>query len=321
MAQNDTLEASVITLFGAPGPLVNAFGIMKQKPGSGGGWERCSIANELGHKVKVWPLEQLTPEWVTDNFGYGTFRCSWFGLNPEAVDARERTKALGHGCHVELVEPARTVHHVAPVAPAAQPAPLSNLPGMSEAMALLSFADQRSAKSLESIISMASILSRGGNQDSATMMQMILDRQTEQFRTLVERSDQQMAAMRAEISSLRAELDGDDDEGGGSVGSVARAAAPLFRPGKPIGDGLKAALANYVAENPDQVVGLIKEVPALLKAVSKVAAELQPQPPAAPPAPPVAAPKPRPRVVEPPPQPGLNALLAAKPEAKESAAE
>lgn len=321
---NDVLPVVLARAIGRPGVGVNYWGILKKD--RTGKWKRCRHPDPSGTHVESWPLAELSTETILERWGEGEFRTEWFVVDPDAEEATDRFKGAGTGRPFALDAPAP-----APAPPPVVAAPSfqrPNIPGLGDAMALLEFADQRNNQSMLTTIRMAELLTGNrASSDMTPMFQLMLTQQKESFERQL---DQQRTMFESQIRRLTERASEDEDEDDTLTG-VARAAAPIFKAGKPIGDGLKAALANYVVENPKTVIDLIKSVPAIVAAIQQQGAAPPTEPPQhAPPllhgehptgaTPPASRARPIAKV-SPPPRPpgGLNEFMADK--AKEEKAE
>jgi len=284
----------------------------------GGKWRKLRVSNGDGVAEGEWPIDTLSLDVVRERWGAGEYRTRWFAFSGD-VPTNAGTGRVFVVEQVREEDPAPA--HVAAAAPA--------LPdGLGPAIALMNFADQRSAQSLRSIVEVAGVLANNRGGADMQMLQMLMAQQQQNFQATLEAqrlaSEQQFAMMRHELGALRANLEDDGDDRDSAIEGVARAAAPLFKAGKPMSEGIKAALANWVVSNPKDVIDLIKSVPAVLAAVSQATQQQQATAPTEPaPAPPqLVRVRPVAKVAPPPPpqQPGLNELLSRKP-AEEPAAE
>ena len=193
----------------------------------------------------------------------------------------------------------------------------------------MTLADQRSNAQLANILSAAGAIARGGAGMDPTVLQMMMQQQAEQNRLLLqqmqERHEASMQAMRAELATLRSTLEADDEgeEESSTVGAVARSAASVIPKGASFGEGIKATLLNFAAENPAEVWKLIQSTPAVLEKLLALVQQGQavagqvPPPMAQQPAAvlPMARPKAVPVVAPPAPAPaplnGFNAMSQA----------
>jgi hypothetical protein len=279
-----------------------------------GGWERLTTGDEEGVHRREWSLSDLTPETVRERWGAGEYRVYWFIHDPANEEPGQRYRAAGTGPSVLFDEqPATRI-----AAPAA-PAPAAPVSAFHEAMQFMALADERAGRQLNSILSAAGAIAgrQSGGMDPQVLT-LLLDNQRQSTQLLLqqmaERHEASMTALRAELATLRGELEEDDDEPA-PVAAAVRAAAPLFKKGEPITDGIKAAIANYVTEHPDELWGVIKQIPAVVTKLSEMAQQ-QGQHGAAPP---VARPRATVHAIRAPePEPpvhvsGLNAALAAQP--------
>ena len=314
--------------FGVPPPGTTTWMMTRRPLGmhGKGGWQKCSSADESGTHVREWPLSELTPDVVRSRWGAGEYRVGWLAIDPE-TGARE---GKGSGPAV-ILEPEAVATPVRPTAPAAPPPPPFGNPSapmndFERAIQVMTVLDQRANNTLTRSLEIASSLMtplmqrQGGGLDVATL-QLIMQSSAQQTQALIQQMQQQheqsMTALRAELATLRRSGDDDDDDDDDDVpATVARAAAPLFRPGQPIGDGIKAAVANYIAQHPDEIVSLLRSAPAVIGKLSEVLQST----PTAPITPPAlhggvasAPPPPRPRAVPVESSEGLRELRTVAP--------
>jgi hypothetical protein len=319
--------------FGLPGSDVTHWGILRRN--EAGKMRACDYSSENGTCPRQWPLSELSPATISERWGDGEYRLQWFGADPENPDPSKRFVGKGLGKFFRLKTPEPTaVRAPAPQQPAASALAGSPLAGFAQTFELMALFDQRANMQLQNVMQIAAGLAgRGSGIDGVQLTQILAD-QRAQTEAMIERittaNNAQVEALRAEVASLRSELDGgeDEDEEESPAVEVVKRAAPLFRTGKPIGDTLKTAAMNFVVENPDKVFDLLKPIVPLVAAAVAAGAQPQPQPQpqasVAPPRPravPASIPEPTPAPPSAPAPTGLNALLAAdaKPEGLQAA--
>lgn len=307
--RSEGLRSGFEAVFGVPHPKVNAFSVSRRERGR---WIRMIWDGGNGIGEKEWPLADLSPDLVRTRWGEGEYRCTWFTHDPEHRDPAARWTSEGHGKPFVI----RPLPAAAPPPPPPAPPPAdpySALPGFGQAMAFMNLIDQRTTSQMAGMAQFAQIMmgaARPAGPDPT--LTRILERQQEQL-DRIERAmeaDEEPAPSTAQAVVPAAV-------------AVARRAAPLFKKGEPISEGLVTAVANHLAENPDKLVALVQAVPAALEAIGKLTNKpkpprlvLQREPtpppaaaaPSAPPPPP--APKPRPL------GPGLNAHANALPKSQ-----
>jgi hypothetical protein len=321
-------------VFGTPAREVTAWGIQRIDPGKTGraATERLTYADAEGVHVREWPLSELTPATVRDRWGAGQYKVLWFVHDPSAENPADRYKSGGGGpvVQIEGVQPVRVAAPRA-AAPAAAPlagAPTSTPVGLESWVQFMALADQRAQQQLASIVQLAGVIG-GSRRDEGIDVARLLEQQQTAFERMLEKvtsSQETMAReLRAEIAAVRADAFGDDDdedEEPAPAPAPVPKPKPFFRPGEPAGDALKAAVLNWVAENPDQIFAMFSKVPAVLAAVAQTAAAQQQQQAAAvAPPPPPPAPRPVARVQQlrpvvdeqPPPPPSIARLEGAEP--------
>lgn len=286
--------------FGAVPERATHWGIVRL--GVGGSEDKLTFRSPDGaQELREWPLSELSEATVLQRWGAGTYRVTWWG-------------AAARG-GIGFITRGRVVTFHAPEAPPAAVAMPTSAPnGFDQAIAFMRLADERVGTQLSAIAQLATAIAgrQSGGIDAATL-QLLMDRQASTMREALQSVTQEL---RGELAEVRRELASFEEEGEGesTAAAVARAAAPLVKPGKPIGDSVKAAAANWFLEDPgravDQIVTLAKVVPGALEALSKASAaaaqQQAPQRPRATVTPIRAVPEPPP----PPPVPGLNALSA-----------
>lgn len=320
-ASND----SAMPGWGTPGVDVNAWGIGKKN--GEGKLRACEYQAADGTFVRQWPLSELTADNILERWGPGEYRVAWWQIDPSNPDPTERSKPRGSGRYFRMADPP-TVRAAAPSPAPSAPTRAPLVGGFAEALELMALIDSRANASQERTLQMAAAMAgrNNGGLDTQTLM-LILNQQQAQTKellaTLQQQHDASLATVRTELASLRSAFEDEDEDGESesTASTVVKAAAPLFRPGKPAGEAVKAAALNYLAEHPDKVFDAIKTIPQALQALSSLAAQQQqaqqqqaqqqqrPRVAAVTPIRPVEAAAP-----PPPPVPGLNALAAQQPQ-------
>lgn len=219
-----------------------------------------------------WPVEELTPETVKARWGAGTYCVWWF---------RADNRPCGRGALVTV--PADDVRPSVAAAPAA-----SGLPSdLQTALSLLSVIQQQSSNQIQGVAQLAAVMAganqnRGGGLD-VEVLKLILAANAKQSEALVESVN---ASNRALAERLDALFEDDEDDEDDEPSTAAKVAADvvkkkLVKPGQPIGDAMKAAIANAVAEDPvaavTSITDLLKQVPAAFGAMQKLMSQ-QPRP-------------------------------------------
>ncbi len=243
---------------------------MGRKPlgtGKATGWVRLTHPDANGTHLREWPLSELTQETVRERWGSGDYKVYWFANDPDNVDPGSRHRPAGNGPIVTFDEPEKQrIPAPLPVAPPPPPT------GFEQALQFMALADQRAATQLQSIIATAQTLGGGGG-GSADMMRLLLENQRLSMQQMLDQqraaSEASLALVRGELATLRSELEDDDGEDGAPIEGAVRAAAPLFRRGQSLSEGLKNALGNYVTEHPDEVFSLLKQVPGVIAKISE----------------------------------------------------
>jgi hypothetical protein len=302
------MQAGYERVFGTPNDAVNAWGIMRKDHGK---WVRMVLSDEQGIGRKEWPLDTLTPDHVRETWGPGEYRCHWFVHDPENDDPKRRWVAAGVGTSFSVRELAQVVEAPAPAAPLIDP--LASIPGIAPAVALMGFINQQAQGQMTGMAQLAQImLSSSARQGTDPALLQILQNQNA--------SNQRIEALLTQL--LSDEPEPEPSAAAGVAGVAARAAArPLFKPGQPMGEAIKAALTNHFVENPGALVDIVKAVPTALDAISRIGKPPPPRPRAMVPQQAQAPvtiiqkpePPPPPLKRRPPPGPGLNAQLATAP--------
>jgi hypothetical protein len=253
-----SLDPSLTRVVGIPNDAVNTWGIGRKERGK---WERLYYPDASGTHIKEWPLSELSLDTVRDRWGSGEFRVYWFGHYPEAETAEERWVNGGSGTAfvLEAAPPTRIG------APAAAP-PVSS---MDEAAKWLAMIQGSVQSNLSGVVQLAAAI--GAKKDDGgmnmTVLTLLLEKQQMQFNQVLERMANDTARerqeMRRELTRMREMFDESDVEEA-TDGAVKRAVS-LVKPGKPIGDALKTAVANWFIEDPGlaikQVLEISKAVP------------------------------------------------------------
>lgn len=286
-----------------------------------GKFEPLSYAKE-GDSVEgwEWPLSELSFETIRDRWGAGVFRTSWIGATARGARAHI---AQGRIITLRDMTPAPTAPVVAPPLIAGEGLPA----GFNTALAVLNVIEQRSSAQITAMAQLAQMM--GGNRGGidSNVIALLVQNQQQQTQAIVQALQASNEALSRRIDALVASDDEEDDGAPGVAGAaagVAKAVVPaLVKPGKPIGDGLKAAAANWFIADPQgavaQVIALAGAVPGALDALARQSVQAQ-HARGAPAPPPVvhAAPAPRPRAVAsaPPasalvPDPGWTSVASA----------
>lgn len=302
------IPLSVASVLGHPGADVNAWG-MSKKDGKDK-YIRCRHPSPGGVLAQEWPLPELTLEAIASRWGHGEFRVIWLINDPENEDVSQRRRSGGSGVPFTLEAP-EAVAVALPSPAQASAAPSSGrlplgLEGFEGVLQLMTLFDQRSQQQVRGMVEVAQVMTGRSSGLDAQTLTLLLERQDRNTRELVQSMqtahNEQMSAIRAQIAALQSEdeEDDDDEEEEAPAVAVVRAAAPLFKAGKPIGDGVKAAIGNYLAENPGVIFDVLKAAPKLVEQFSNLAAQQQQQQAQQPTTvvtPPPASPQARPRAM------------------------
>lgn len=301
------IDASATAVLGTPGEDVTHWGIARR---AGGKWVMLDFPDDMGTRLKHWPLSTCSVDVIRERWGSGEFRVVWLVLDPDHPQPEQRQRSGGNGRQFVLDSMPAPVHVAAPAVATRAPS------GFEEAAAIMRFADDRTASQLAMVATLAQTFAganagRGGL--GAAELELILTRQTAQFQALVSGLDarhaETTAALRSEIAASRGAARDDREDRGPAA----------FEPGDSLWDSVKAALANAALSNPGKVLEAVTAIPKILEGVTgtlnaanaaKVAAA-NPSPPEAP----------RPRLVRaapppspsPPPGPGLNGYVGEAP--------
>jgi hypothetical protein len=229
-----------------------------RKAGPAGRWDVCEAPSPDGSiMLREWPLSELHADRIRAQFGPGDYRLQWIGTSPGGGRA-----AVGKSRDFGIPP--------APAAPppAASPGVASSLPqSLQDAFALMGMLEQQSNAKLATMVQLSQLASAGqrGGLD-ADVIRMIVESNQKQTESLVGAFTEGLRSLERRIDSLTA--DEGDDEPARPAPTVG-APAPLFKPGEPISESIKATALNWAASNPDQAAALAKQV---LETVGKVAA-------------------------------------------------
>lgn len=214
--------------------------------------------------VREWPIEHLSIGFVRQHWGAGTYRVEWVG--PTETGGRSFI------CNGRPFE-------VRPQEQPAPPAALAPTNPLETAIAFMNMTDTRVNSQLNAIATLANAIA--GNRppppagpDSHTLG-LMFERQAQLTREAVLSA---VAPLQEEIASVRARLSEfeDEDEDEDDDRRAPASTAPVFKPGEPLSDSVKAWFMNWAASHPEQAMGLAKEA---LSVVGKIAGAVQ-QPPA-----------------------------------------
>lgn len=216
-------------------------------------------------EVREWPLAQLSIGFVRQHWGGGQYRVEWVGPTDNG--------GRGFICNGRPFTVRAPEQAVAPQ-PAAAPTPFQ------QAVDFMNMTDRRVGEQLDGIAKIAQIIAgvrpaQPTGPDASTL-ELMFQRHAHLTRDAVQAV---VAPLQEEVSNLRAriaEFEEDEEEEEDDRAAPA-SAAPVFRPGEPLTDSVKAWFMNWAASHPEQAMGLAKEA---LSVVGKIAGAVQQPPPA-----------------------------------------
>lgn len=270
--------------------------------------------------VREWPISEWLPDGQTVElrWGPGTYIVDWYGTTE-----RGARNGMGKSRQFEIRPPVDNSPR--PVETAHKP----EIPGFAAVSEILKFTDDRTAAQLSAITQVASVLAAGGargTDQTASMMQLILDKQATQFAMLQQQAATeakareealmtQLRALQQKIEEREAEEEDDEDGAGEMMSEGVRAALPAYKRGQSWGDVLKQGFFAAVMADPGKALETASTVLEFGKKAVEAFGEAQKQktPPPAPAAPRELAPpvrvRPRPPEPSPPIESGINAAM------------
>ncbi len=205
---------------------------------------------------REWPLEELSEQTISDRWGPGEYRLTWW-----ARQGRGGRHFLGTSAHPVVIR--------APVAPE-RPASAHGSalpPALQDAFSLIGLIEQQSNNKLAAIVQLSQLgTQRNGGGIDAEVIRMIVESGQKQTEALVGAFTEGLRSLERRIESLTEDGGGDEPEA--PRATLPGAPAPIFKPGEPISESLKATALNWAASNPDQAASLAKLV---LDTVGKIA--------------------------------------------------
>lgn len=273
------LDQTVTNVVGTPNEAVTHYGVMRKRaqpfPSGRDKWETLSYPDDRGVHVKLWPLEELSPEIIRDRWGAGDYMVRWVTLDPSNPVPEHRHVEQGKGVAFALDDAPE------PETPAAAPA--STMP-TDPLLFAMQFAEMQEKKALRMLEAFRSMGGAGGGghtpaapsdevaQMRAELAEMRAEaRAAEERRKLEDAHREALAAKDREIERLRREAeDGDRDRGGIAL-----------EPGTPLLEQLAPIALNFAAANPEKAATIVAAVGPLVADFLG----LKPRPSSPPPAP------------------------------------
>lgn len=257
----------------------------------GGGWEPL-VWSEPGAIAagQVWPLSELKEEIVRARWGAGRYQPQW--CKPTGGGGMH---VLRGGREVDILPEAPA----APAAPAALAPSTSFGPEVDRTLQMMRMITTEADAKMSSVLQFAAALAgRNNNGFGAAELELIMRNNREATAAAVTAA---VAPLQAELATMRAELDQEDEDEPGIVGAAAAAAAST---GLLKGKGAWVQAANFAAGNPELVKAALPIVAETFAKIASIFSPKQERPRAQPIAPmPIAPMYEAPRVPPPPPPP------------------